>query len=598
MPHPAESLRVLRSGWGLRRVHHLASIDPSFGALLGAGAAAALTLLLGAALGIAAARRAQRRRDARFLETEAALRRSEDRLRWALAATSEIVWDWDLATDEIYQPSWAQTYGWPEERTPRTGKALLAFIHPEDVGRMGAEVERVRTGGDTFELEHRVLTASGDWKWMLGRGRVVARDAAGRARRIVGTCTDVTERKRLQTRLEIADRMASIGTLAAGVAHELNNPLAYVLGNVDFSLERLGAVDHAAAGEGGAARQALEECLAALREARTGAERMRDIIADVKLFSRAAEERRVPVQVGAALRAALSLADHEIRHRARIVVDVAPVPPVSANESRLSQAFLNLLVNAAQAIPEGHADRNEIRVTVRTDAAGRVEIAVRDTGSGIPAEHRKRLFDPFFTTKPVGIGTGLGLSICHGIVTALGGTIDVESEVGKGSTFRIALPAVGTDAASGEAGTAAASPRAADAPVPPRARVLFVDDEPLFGRLMARALSADHDAEALSDGGEALRRLRAGERFDLVIADLAMPVLTGMELHAEIARIDPDLAGRMLFVTGGAFTPETAAFVAGHAEQVLAKPLAPEALREKVRAALRGLRPAADAPAA
>jgi signal transduction histidine kinase len=289
---------------------------------------------------------------------------------------------------------------------------------------------------DAFEAEHRALTGSGEWRWMLGRGRVVARDASGRATRIVGTCTDVTERKRLQTRLAIADRMVSIGTLAAGVAHELNNPLAYVLGNIDFSLERLRAIG---ADEG--VREALRECATALQEARAGGAKMREIVGHMRLFSRAEEDLRAPVQIGAALRAALALADHEIRHRARIVLELAPVPPVLANESRLSQVFLNLLINAAQAIPEGHVDRNEIRVTVRVEEPGRVQIAVRDTGSGIAPEHRARLFDPFFTTKPVGIGTGLGLSICHGIVTALGGEIDVESEVGKGSTFRMTLPA-------------------------------------------------------------------------------------------------------------------------------------------------------------
>ncbi|HEX9052775.1 MAG TPA: ATP-binding protein [Anaeromyxobacter sp.] len=574
------------------------SIGASAGAILATCAAAGLALLLGIALGVGVTVRRQRRRDAIIGATQAALRASEDRLRWALAATSEIVWDWNLVSDEIYHPSWAQTYGFPEERTPRTGRELGGFIHPEDLPRFEGELARTVAGAQgTFEVEHRALTGAGDWRWMLGRARVVARDGAGRATRVVGTCTDVTERKRMQTRLEIADRMASIGTLAAGVAHELNNPLAYVLGNVEFTLAQLESLRPRVPAGGAAARERLDECTAALAEARSGAERMREIIADVKLFSRAGEEHRAPVQVGAALRAALSLADHEIRHRARIVVDLASVPPVLANESRLSQVFLNLLVNAAQAIPDGHADRNEIRVTVRADGGGRVEIAVRDTGCGIAPEHRKRLFDPFFTTKPAGIGTGLGLSICHGIVTALGGDVDVESEVGKGSTFRVTLPAAPAEPeACPVVGPVRLAPAAATGA--PRTRVLVVDDEPLFCRMASRALAPEHDVETLTDAGEALRRLRAGERCDLVVTDLAMPVLTGMALHAEIERIDPDLAGRMLFVTGGAFTADTAAFVSRHADRILAKPIAPEALREKVRAALRGRRGAAGAPAA
>jgi CheY-like chemotaxis protein len=317
---------------------------------------------------------------------------------------------------------------------------------------------------------------------------------------------------------------------------------------------------------------------------------MRDIVRDVMLFSRTEEDVRKPVHVGHALRAALSLADNEIRHRARVTLDIDDVPPVLANESRLSQVFLNLLVNAAQAIPEGHADRNEIAVAVRHREAS-VVVEVRDTGCGIPPEHRQRLFDPFFTTKPLGIGTGLGLAICHGIVTALGGEIDVESAVGKGSTFRVVLPA-----------TAEAVPPEIPSPGPRRAcrrgRILVVDDEPLFCRMAARTIGIEHEVVTLTDSSEALRLLRAGERFDVVVADLAMPVLTGMELHAEVARVDPGQAERMLFVTGGVFTPLAAEFVARHPSRVLEKPLPAQALRTAIAELLERAPRPLDAPAA
>jgi PAS domain S-box-containing protein len=563
---------------------------PWSGALCALGIAAVLLLLAGIALML----RAQRQRSERFRETQEALRASEDRLRWALDATSEIVWDWDLAQDAIYHPSWAQTYGFPEERTPQTGKELAQFIHPEDMPSFMAEVSKVEAGPqDTFEVEHRALTASGDWKWMVGRARVVSRNAAGRATRMVGTCTDVTEHKRMLTRLQIADRLASIGTLAAGVAHEVNNPLASVIGNIGFSLQRMEALQEtstAGAGGPGSVRETVSECLGALRDAESGALRMRDIVRDVMLFSRTEEDVRKPVHVGHALRAALSLADNEIRHRARVTLDIDDVPPVLANESRLSQVFLNLLVNAAQAIPEGHADRNEIAVAVRHREAS-VVVEVRDTGCGIPPEHRQRLFDPFFTTKPLGIGTGLGLAICHGIVTALGGEIDVESAVGKGSTFRVVLPA-----------TAEAVPPEIPSPGPRRAcrrgRILVVDDEPLFCRMAARTIGIEHEVVTLTDSSEALRLLRAGERFDVVVADLAMPVLTGMELHAEVARVDPGQAERMLFVTGGVFTPLAAEFVARHPSRVLEKPLPAQALRTAIAELLERAPRPLDAPAA
>jgi PAS domain S-box-containing protein len=563
-------------------------------AIAAAGAALAAVAAAGAALVL----RARRRRGGACAAAEAALRASEDRLRWALDATSDIVWDWDLVRDTIYHPSWAQTYGFPEERTPRTGQELLPFIHPEDVPRFHAAMSAVVAGPrERFEVEHRALAASGEWRWVLGRGRVVARDAAGNATRLVGTCTDVTEQKRMLGRLQIADRMASIGTLAAGVAHEINNPLAYVLGNLEVSVERL---EELAApprpAQDAELPGALRECVEALREAQDGARRVRDIVRDMKVFSRVEDQPgTAAVEIARALRAALSLADHEIRHRARIVLDVADVPPVVASEARLSQVFLNLLVNAAQAIPEGHADSNEIRVTVRRRGTDEVTIEFHDTGAGIATEHRERLFDPFFTTKAPGAGTGLGLAICHGIVTALGGGIEVESEAGEGATFRVTLPIAREAVAPRPDGPSRTARRAPDAP---RARIFVVDDEPLFCRMVERVLAAQHDVVSLNDAREALRRVEAGERYDCAVLDLAMPVLTGMELHAEIARLDPRLAERTLFVTGGAFTAATAEFVSQNPGRVIEKPLAPDTLRTAVARVLGRAERVRGAPAA
>jgi PAS domain S-box-containing protein len=560
--------------------------------------AIAFAFLSGVGGGIALMLRTRGRNARRVREAQEALRASENRLRWAIDATSEIVWDWDLVHDTVYHPSWAQTYGFPEERTPRTGEALVAFIHPEDLPAFQRELTKAVDGAvPALEVEHRMMTGSGEWKWMLGRARVVARDAAGNATRIVGTCTDITERKRMLARLQIADRMASIGTLAAGVAHEINNPLAYVIGNIQYALARLEAL----AGEGasaGAVGEAVRECIDALGDAQTGAQRVRDIVRDVKLFSRGEDERRAPVPLDRVLRAALALAENELRHRARVVLDVANVPPVLANESRLSQVFLNLLVNAAQAIPEGHADRNEVRLTARS-SGGKVAVEVRDTGCGIAREHRKRLFDPFFTTKAVGVGTGLGLPICHGIVTALGGEIEVESEQGKGSTFRVLLPAAREEHGAPRAvqREQRSEPPRRSRPAGPDRRVLVVDDEVRFCRISERVLGTEYAVTALADASEALRRIRAGERFDVVIADLAMPVLTGMELHDEIARLDAELAERMIFVTGGVFTPVATEFVSRHPDRVLEKPVDPDAMRAAVarvmerppRAALGGV---------
>ena len=392
---------------------------------------------LGAAFGFAIATlicTARQRRSAAFSKAAEALRRSEERLRFALEATTEVVWDWNLEDDTMYAPRWAEAYGHPADVAPPTGRETLAYIHPDDAGPFQEQVQLASEGTrDTIEFEHRVRSGSGDWKWMLGRARVVERNGRGAAVRIVGTCADITERKRLLARLQIADRMASVGTLAAGVAHEINNPLAYVMSNVGYALEAMRAAAKALS-EGRATLDSvagvIAECGGALGEAQDGAERVRNIVRDLKVFSRAEDDERTSVRLDRVLQAALNLADTEIRYRARLVTDLASTPPVHANESRLAQVFLNLLVNAAQAIPEGRPGDNEIFVGTRVGPTGRAIVEIRDTGCGIPAENRQRIFDPFFTTKPVGVGTGLGLAICHGIVTALGGDIEVESEAG------------------------------------------------------------------------------------------------------------------------------------------------------------------------
>ncbi|HEY7724670.1 MAG TPA: ATP-binding protein, partial [Anaeromyxobacteraceae bacterium] len=419
--------------------------------------------------------------------------------------------------------------------------------------RVAGELEVAAAGGP------RVVEYSGVSRILPSRHLLVMRD--------------VTSDRQMRSRLALADRMASVGTLAAGVAHELNNPLSYVVANLTFVAESLQRLARAA-DEAGPAGELSD----AVREAREGAERMRAIIRDLKTFSRVAEAGTGPVDLRGVLESCISIAWNEIRHRARFVRELAEVPPVRGDEGRLGQVFLNLLVNAAQAIAEGQADKNEIRLATRLRPDGRVAVELRDTGCGIPAENLTRIFDPFFTTKPVGEGTGLGLTICHNIVTSLGGAIEVDSEPGQGSVFRVVLLAA-------EAARAEPPPMQlvlVPGPAGRRGRVLVVDDEPLVGAAVRRALGSDHDVTVVPGGREALDRLER-EHFDVVVSDLLMPEVTGMELHAAVEARDPDLAERMIFVTGGAFTPAARAFVEEHRECVLEKPFELTALRELVR---------------
>jgi PAS domain S-box-containing protein len=254
---------------------------------------------------------------------------------------------------------------------------------------------------------------------------------------VMVTWRDVTEERALRDRLLMSDRMAAVGTLASGVAHEINNPLACVTANLELLREEL---TPPVADAPTPPRLPTAEILAALDDAREGAERVRIIVRDLRLFARGDSGERGPVDLGGVLQAAERMAGNLVRARARVVQEHSPLPPVDGNATRLCQVFVNILVNAAQAIVAGAPDDNEVRVRAVLEG-DRVVVEVRDTGVGIPADVRSRIFDPFFSTKGIGGGHGLGLSVCHGIVTSFGGQITVaDAPEGRGTVVRVALP--------------------------------------------------------------------------------------------------------------------------------------------------------------
>jgi PAS domain S-box-containing protein len=264
------------------------------------------------------------------------------------------------------------------------------------------------------------------------------RNSGGEITGTIGVALDITERKGMETKLIQAERLASMGTLAAGVAHEINNPLTYVMANIGFVSERLHKL--LSLHPPSALAQQLGELGTALAEAQEGAIRVRQIVRDLKILARGDEERFGAVDVRHVIESSIGMVLNQIYAKAGLEKDLGDVPLVEASESRLGQVFLNLLINAAQAIKEGDPAANTIRISTRTDDKGRAVVTVADSGAGISPKVMGRIFDPFFTTKPVGVGTGLGLFICHGIVKALGGEIGVESVAGQGTTFRVVLP--------------------------------------------------------------------------------------------------------------------------------------------------------------
>jgi len=423
-------------------------------------------------------------------------------------------------------------------------------------------------------------------------------------RRLLLACfRDVTERQRLQASVAQADRLASVGMLAAGVAHEINNPLAYVLYNLDdlaAELPLLSATLHRCAealvGKPyGAPVAADPESLRALfdptacdalsaraREAQEGGLRIKEIVRGLRTFSRVERTEREPVNIEQSLEHAVNMAHNEIRYRARLVKDYGQVPSVLASEGKLAQVFLNLLINAAHAIDEGNVAHNEIRV--RTWAEGdRVCAEVADTGAGIPAENLGRIFDPFFTTKAVGAGSGLGLTICRNIVSELGGDISVESQVGTGTRVVVRLPlgrapvAASADALAGRT-LVDARP---SAPVE-RGRILVIDDESAIRSVLKRLLGRDHEVVTAESGEQGQAILGTDQGFDLIICDLMMPKMSGMEMHEWLVAHHPALARSVIFVTGGVFTPRARDYLERVENLTIEKPFDGIALRRTV----------------
>ena len=467
------------------------------------------------------------------------------------------VWEFDARTEQLY---WSdelyQILGLAPGEVPPTFEQYLARVYPADLTAVKAHFSRARRERSPSSLEFRIVRPSGEIRTMQSRVRAEL-DDAGTMLRLIGADQDITETKELASRLVFSDRMIAVGTLAGGVAHEINNPLATIAAQLQI-------LDEAHPDTG-------------TRDARLAVERIRNIVRGLTAFSRNDDESRGSIDLNHVLELAIGLTSNEIRHRAKLVKQLGSPPLVSANESRLGHVFINLLVNAAEAIPEGNADRHEIRVSTRVDAAGWAIVEVQDNGVGIPRELLGRVFDPFFTTKAVGQGTGLGLSICHGIVRALGGDITVRSEVGKGSTFSVALPPA-TDA-----------PRkrpTSDSPTSSstvRGQVLVIDDDVMFSTSLRRLLSGQHAVTVCNSGREALARLQAGDKFDAILCDLMMPELTGAELHAALTLTDRELADRIIFITGGAFSPASQRFLERITNLCFEKPCDISELREAVR---------------
>jgi signal transduction histidine kinase len=504
-------------------------------------------------------------------------------------------WEWAVGGEDI---TWSEglhlILGRDVELGPPTFSNLSEWYVPESWQRLGVAIAETIEHGTPYELELGMVRADGEVCLTTTRGEAV-RGPDGAVVRLRGTVLDITERKRLEARTAQADRLSSMGLLAAGVAHEINNPLTYVLFNAEGLTEELPAILEAARRSVACLRAEvgdevassllgddasllvpanLREVLERAQEVVDGGERIKTLVRSLGTFSRVEKVEESNVDLALAIDSATNMARNEMKYRAQLVLELGDVPKVWASEGRLSQVFLNLLINAAHAIEEGDAERNVIKIRTWTEE-GDVFAAISDTGAGISDADQERIFEPFWSTKQVGRGSGLGLAICKNIVTAFGGDIWVESELGKGSCFTVRLPTRSSSAPDADDGVRVGAAQA-------NGRVLIVDDEPAIRRMLSRSLGRTHVVVAAGSGLEAREILKRDLEFDVILCDLMMPKMTGMELHEWLAAQHPEIGRRLVFITGGIFTPRASSYLASVDNLQVAKPFAAKAIRKLV----------------
>jgi PAS domain S-box-containing protein len=519
---------------------------------------------------------------------ERALRESEERYALAMEGANEGHWDWDVRDDRLFlSPKMKMLDGQREDSEIGSRAAWLTQIvlHPDDSQRFEAALKDHFEGRTPrFECEYRVRQPNGDWHWLFARGRCLL-DPAGTPIRFVGSAIDVTgqkqaqfDREQLEAQLRQSQKMEAIGTLAGGIAHDFNNILGAILGYGELALQRCGAETDL--------RRYLDNVMHATERAKLLVERILG-------FSRSGLGDRVPVNVESVIRETLELLEASlpagIRLQRRIEAGNAAV---IGDATYLHQVMMNLCTNAMQAMEHGgvlsvvleRREQNERRTLSRGSLVPGpyVRLIVSDTGHGIPATVLERMFDPFFTTKDVGEGTGLGLSLVHGIVTDLGGAIDVTTMAGVGTQFEIWLPVAGeTPIPSVEASQAL-----------PRGKgetVMIVDDERALIALAEEIIAElGYEPVGFDSSSTALEAFRAApERFDVVLTDESMPDLVGTDLAQAIRRLRPTIPIILMTGYGGPQLANRAADIG--VNEVLRKPLHRRDLAESLARVLEAV---------
>jgi PAS domain S-box-containing protein len=515
---------------------------------------------------------------------ERALQASEQRFR-ALTENHPVPIAVAVADDEgrmLYaSPPLAELMGVRLEEL--VGGSVRRFYADPDV--RPRLVAKLRRDGVLRGEEVRMRRGDGSEFWAAFTSKLIAFEGV---EAMVTGITDLTELKRAEAEIERQrellhqnEKMTALGSLLAGVAHELNNPLSVVV--AQSAMLRDSAADDLTRERAAKVQAAAERCAR--------------IVRTFLAMARSKPQERGPVRLDGLIEAVLDIVAYGLRSGdVEVTLAFEPdLPAVWGDGDQLGQVLMNLIVNAQQALQAVPPPRR-LRIATRREGDDAVAIEIADNGPGVEPENARRIFEPFFTTKPVGVGTGLGLSVCHGIVTAHGGEITVDSRPREGATFTVRLPLSGGADAGARPAAAAASPE--DSPRPAAAlddddgarprgagTILVIDDEPEIGELLAEFLERDgHRVELACSGREALGRLAGrGDEVDLIISDLRMPDMDGPALFRELANTRPELLPRIVFLTGDTLAADIQWFLAETGVPVIEKPFDPRGVSERVR---------------
>ena len=505
------------------------------------------------------------------LETRRRLLESEERFRLLAEATSDAIWDWDLTTDEMWWSDGLRTlFGYDPEEIPN-GNAWSERVHEEDRPWVMTDITRAIDGEEpTWIGEYRFVLRDGEVAHVQDRGSII-RDRRGRGVRMIGGMVDHTERRELEQQYLRAQRMESIGTLASGIAHDLNNVLSPIVMASDLLLHGEMEDEH---------RETVETIGVS---ARRGA----DMVRQVLTFARGLDGERSTVDVAGLLADLERIVRDAFLQDVDVEVVVEPgIWPVHGDATQLQQVLLNLAINAKDAMPDGGrlaitASNLDVEVSPSArlpdlDPGRYVEIRVEDTGTGMSAEVRERAFEPFFTTKSTASGTGLGLATSLAIVRSHGGTVDVHSEAGRGTTFTVRLPRTGD---GGEP-----APRA-ERRIPVRGSgqsILVVDDEASVRTVIQQTLEAyGYRVVTAGNGAEAVARYeQLGDEIDLVVTDVMMPGMDGVETIQRLRELDPHV--RVIAVSGLTDDGRLPRATEAGAEHLLSKPFSTDTLLRTV----------------